>query len=217
LTEELHRALGALAAREGYPHYLCTVVARAGGSVLLSNLPDRWLDHHANHAASPVVRMIARSVAPFSWQELQGAEPSLDFWLRLRSAGLSDGVTAPVTGPAGAWTVGLSLVGAPAPHNGLRESLFHGMQSATASLYWPAVQLAERCLNLARLTPSQRKLLSLMARGETMDGIARAFSIRTRTVEDRLRKLLEDLGVENRAQAIVLATQMGYIDFTGEP
>jgi len=59
------------------------------------------------------------------------------------------------------------------------------------------------------LTPSERSVLALMARGANNAGIARQLSLAPKTVRNYISNIFRKLAVADRAQAIVLARDAG--------
>lgn len=62
---------------------------------------------------------------------------------------------------------------------------------------------------LGRLSPRERAILTLIARGQSNAEIARQLAISEKTVRNTVTRLFEKLGVSSRAQAIVLAHERG--------
>ncbi len=60
------------------------------------------------------------------------------------------------------------------------------------------------------LTPREREVLSLVARGQTNDEIAAALGLRPKTVRNHVSNVLDKLGVAGRAQAVVRARDAGF-------
>jgi DNA-binding NarL/FixJ family response regulator len=60
---------------------------------------------------------------------------------------------------------------------------------------------------LSRLTPREREVLLLLARGLAQSEIAQALVISPQTVATHIQRVLTKLGVRSRAQAVVLALQ----------
>jgi len=60
------------------------------------------------------------------------------------------------------------------------------------------------------LTPREREVLELVARGLANDDIATALGLRSKTVRNHVSHLFEKLGVSTRAEAIVEARDAGY-------
>ncbi|MBX3724716.1 MAG: response regulator transcription factor [Xanthomonadales bacterium] len=79
------------------------------------------------------------------------------------------------------------------------------LADAVAAAALPAPSPA---LRLAALTPQQRRVLELVARGQLNKQIADAMGIQERTVKAHLTAIFERLGVRNRTQAGVLLKQM---------
>jgi DNA-binding NarL/FixJ family response regulator len=62
------------------------------------------------------------------------------------------------------------------------------------------------------VTPREREVLQLLARGLTMQQAARRLGISPRTVESHVSKIYRKLGAESRVQAISKAAGLGLID-----
>ncbi|HET7037492.1 MAG TPA: response regulator transcription factor [Thermomicrobiaceae bacterium] len=62
------------------------------------------------------------------------------------------------------------------------------------------------------LTPRERQVLALIARGLASKEIARELAIKEPTVKFHTAALLRKLGADNRAQAVALAAQRGLLD-----
>jgi len=72
---------------------------------------------------------------------------------------------------------------------------------------WSAVaELARR-----ELTPRQREILALIARGRSNKEIAFALGIRERTVKFHVASLFERLGTSSRTECLVVALRLGVI------
>jgi|SRR5919106_2128690 DNA-binding CsgD family transcriptional regulator len=62
-----------------------------------------------------------------------------------------------------------------------------------------------------RLTPRQREVLQLLARGATTDQVASELHLTTETVRNHIRHLLKALGAHSRLEAVVLARRQGLV------
>jgi DNA-binding NarL/FixJ family response regulator len=62
-----------------------------------------------------------------------------------------------------------------------------------------------------KLTPREREYLQLMVSGLTDSEIARSLHLATPTVKRQLRKLYQQLGARNRAQAVARAVVLGLL------
>jgi DNA-binding NarL/FixJ family response regulator len=64
---------------------------------------------------------------------------------------------------------------------------------------------------LVELTPREREILQLIGRGMSNTDIAEALVISMATVKTHVRHLLQKLDVRDRAQAVVLAFELGLV------
>ena len=55
------------------------------------------------------------------------------------------------------------------------------------------------------LTPREREVLSLLARGEAVGGIARSLGLSVHTVRSHVRNILRKLGVSSQLEAVARA------------
>ncbi len=64
----------------------------------------------------------------------------------------------------------------------------------------------------ANLSPRERQILALLAKGRTQDQIATALVISSKTVATHIQHILSKLGVQSRAQAVAVAFQRGLVE-----
>lgn len=67
------------------------------------------------------------------------------------------------------------------------------------------------------LTPREREVLHLLARGDSTKEIAAGLSIAVSTSRNHIQNILEKLDVHSRVEAVVLAINTGLIDNTNGP
>jgi DNA-binding NarL/FixJ family response regulator len=82
------------------------------------------------------------------------------------------------------------------------------MLARSPALSWPALGAGEA----PALTPRQRDILTLIARGRSNKEIAFALGIRERTVKFHVAALFARLGTSSRTEALVVALRTGVID-----
>jgi DNA-binding NarL/FixJ family response regulator len=107
-----------------------------------------------------------------------------------------------------------------------RESLIGAVRTATSGEALLAPQITRRLLadlvarsrpapdgdpRLARLTEREREVLVLMARGLSNAEVAEQLVVGTGTVETHVARVLAELGVRGRVQAVVLAYEAGLV------
>jgi DNA-binding CsgD family transcriptional regulator len=69
-----------------------------------------------------------------------------------------------------------------------------------------------------QLSPREREVIRLIARGRTNKEIAKRLSISVRTVERHRSSIMDKLGLQNRAELIAYAVQQGLLrDTVGKP
>jgi DNA-binding NarL/FixJ family response regulator len=68
---------------------------------------------------------------------------------------------------------------------------------------------------IASLTPREREVLNLLARGFAQGDIARMLDISPKTVGTHIQRILNKLDVHSRAQAVALAHEQGLADESG--
>jgi DNA-binding CsgD family transcriptional regulator len=66
----------------------------------------------------------------------------------------------------------------------------------------------------ADLTPRQKQVLYLLARGGSTEGIAAELHLTTETVRNHIRHVLKGLGAHSRLEAVVVARRLGLINDT---
>ena len=69
-----------------------------------------------------------------------------------------------------------------------------------------------RAALLAALTPSEQRVLRLLAEGMSTKGIAAELSITTKTVGMHIHNAMKKLDVHSRSQAVALAHRLGVVD-----
>ena len=62
---------------------------------------------------------------------------------------------------------------------------------------------------LSALTPREREVLSLMAKGKNNKEIARELNLKEKTIRNYVSNILQKLGVRDRTQAVILVLKEG--------
>jgi DNA-binding NarL/FixJ family response regulator len=70
--------------------------------------------------------------------------------------------------------------------------------------------------SLASLTERERRILHLLMRGQSNKEIARNLDVVEGTIKKHLRDIFKKLNVSNRTQAVITATQLGWMSKYGE-
>jgi DNA-binding NarL/FixJ family response regulator len=71
---------------------------------------------------------------------------------------------------------------------------------------------ADARARLERLTPREREILALMAKGTSPEGIATALKMSPHTLRTHTQNILTKLGVHSKMEALVLAIRHGAVD-----
>lgn len=69
-------------------------------------------------------------------------------------------------------------------------------------------------ITIPALTPRERQVLTMTAEGGTDAGIAADLGIFASTVQRHQARIREKLGAENRANAVWIAVQAGFLPYT---
>lgn len=173
------------------------------------DFPDDWVRRYVDSNyfdADPIMATARKIGAPFRWSDL-GAFHTLtarenEFLDDLRSAGLDAGFAVPVTSAAG----DSAYFGV-----GGRDHDFSGAPGALAELQlicrhlhicFEAIESERRAV---ALSPREKEVLSLIARGKSNSVIADIIGIPNNTVDAIVRRCFKKLATDNRVEAVLKA------------
>lgn len=89
------------------------------------------------------------------------------------------------------------------------ESIFSPAIARRMMYYFDAQNMQVNRGIFPELTPREREILSLIAKGQNNGSIASAMALRPKTVSNHVSNILNKLQVADRAQAIILARESG--------
>ena len=92
------------------------------------------------------------------------------------------------------------------------DELVARVRAVLRRMHAPGGEEAAAASNAFNLTPREREILSLLARGLTQDQIAEQLVIAPKTVATHIERILGKLGVQSRAQAVAIAFREALVD-----
>ena len=75
---------------------------------------------------------------------------------------------------------------------------------------WGVGKTTRPARTVRSLTPRERSIVELLAKGRSNDDIARSFGVSSKTVRNQLSLLYTKLAVTDRSQAVLLARDLGF-------
>lgn len=193
-------------------------VVRAGLASVLGTQPDLQVVGEAGDGAEAVA-MAARLAVDVVLMDLEMPElDGVEAIKALRATRSPAGIVVftafdtdeRILSAVEAGAQGYLLKGAP------REELFNAVRVVAGGGALLQPQVTAKLLRRVRanpepLTPREREVLALVARGLPNRAIAETLGIRERTVKFHVSALLGKLGAQNRTQAVALATERGLL------
>lgn len=164
----------------------------------------------------PTVRHCREQDTPLIWAESLGGQDTTEFWAQARSHGVSNGLSVPIHGRRGLFSM-TSLS---------REKPLHPNTHETTRVLNCARVLAS-CAHVATIrivaptllkqhSPqlSQREIecMRWVSHGSTSSEIADKLYLAEATVTYHVNKAIHKLGAKNRAHAIALSVALGLVD-----
>jgi len=219
--EQLRSALGAQMSEYGLDFFAYHVVRPAAGPrqrFVVSNYPERWLEHYIDNDYINVDAVLAAAVstnASISWRDLK---PRLSPAQRqiFDEAGefkIRQGITIPVHGHGG--SLATLTVGSDQPdivfdnvwreaRHALRLTAFHTHEAASR-------MAASGQTGEAHLSPRERECLLWAARGKSAWETGTIIGTSERAVRFHFENVLNKLGVHSKIHAVVKAILTGQI------
>lgn len=185
---------------------------------VVANVPQNWISHYfANgyEVFDPVLLRTPNTEEPLIWDELARerllSPKQRRVMIESHDAGLRNGVSIPVHGPAGETYV-ISLATGDADPPRLTDPAT--LQILTVQFMICYARQLRRTLGdpgSVRLTDRERECLTWTARGKSAWSIGKILNVSEHTVNFHLKRGMAKLGAANRMQAVVAALRQGLI------
>ena len=143
------------------------------------------------------------------WQAIEPDEQQMLFLERMREAGLGDGYSFPVFGPAG--RNGVIAVGRVVKDGVLETEPLDEMHIVAQAAYMRLCQMLPDRPLPKPLSARELEILDWVARGKSNNVIADILDLSGATVDTYLRRIYEKLDVSDRTSAAVRGVGMGLI------
>lgn len=211
----------------GYDNIAFAAVTAAAQSVitpgrsdpaLVVSCPQPWIDHYVRERyqeVDPCLLLAPNKLKPCSWAETLAHETlsakQRRMFVEAREAGLNNGISIPVHGPAGECYVVSLASGSPATN---MPPAIGTMQIFATQLQLAYTALTRRSGDTAppiHLTDRERECLTWTARGKSAWSISKILGVSEHTVQFHLKSIMKKIGASNRVQAVVLAIKGGLI------
>ena len=205
-------AYGALAGRELYGQ------SDTPPPAVLLNYPWDWQERYFKRGyqnVDPVVLYSASIAVPYAWDDVPKFL-SIDGQQRLlfneaAEAGLNNGLTVPLLGPAGSLAVVSFASSQPIKEAPVHLERLHVIAAQFHVAYLDLLQVGQRAGPRPILSGRERECLKWIARGKSSWDIGRILSISEYTVNYHVRKALRKLETSSRTVAVVKAIRLGLI------
>ena len=224
--EDLKEAALVAARRLGFPYLVFSgsfSLREVGGELRFANVPDEWRRQRAGPGRDLLPESLRRQalqeVTPLLWS--QAAAESAPSLARARNCGLVTGVSCPVRGPGGRWSLtsfALPSGGAQAERHIVRvlpdcQLIACAIHCAAARIYGrvPDGSLPLRRLANGLLSERESQCLLESAQGKTTSEIGRTLQISDRTVAFHLANVRRKLDASNSRHAVTKALSLRLI------
>src|SRR5215472_6130583 len=224
--EEIRQTAFAAATRLGFRYLIFRgsfSLRDFGGEVRFDNLPDQWHRHSGGRSRDllpgSLRRQALQEVTPLAWS--QAAPAIVRSLSKARDCGLATGVSCPVRGPSGEW----SLTSFALPRGGTQAerhiaNVLPDCQLIACAIHCAAARIdrkvPDRALPLRRLgngmlSERESQCLIESARGKTTSEIGQILQISERTVAFHLANVRRKLDAANSRHAVTKALSLRLI------
>lgn len=184
----------------------------------MANVPGDWLSHYFHQGYQSVDPILLRTPlhnTPLIWDDLLSCEAISPKQKRILmegiEAGLLNGVSFPLHGPAGeSYIVSLAMQNRDEP-NSARFGELRMMAVQFLLAYAELVRPDFATATPLDLTERERECLTWTARGKSAWSIGKILSVSEHTVNFHLKNAMGKLRSANRMQAVVTAIRCGMI------
>lgn len=167
-------------------------------------------------AIDPTVRHCREQDVPLLWTESLGGQDTTEFWAQARSHGIANGLSVPVHGRAGLFSMtSLSRDKPLHPHAHETTRALNRARVLASCAHVATIRIVAPVLlkqHKPQLSQREIECMRWVAHGRTSSEIADKLCLAEATVTYHLNKAIRKLGAKNRAHAIALSVALGLVD-----
>ncbi len=185
---------------------------------VIANVPQNWISHYFANGYDlfdPVLLRTPNTVEPVIWEDLARERPLSPKQRRVmvesHDAGLLNGVSIPVHGPAGETYVISLATGTADPPRFADPAKLQLLAMQFMMFYARQLRRSLGEPGSVHLTDRERECLTWTARGKSAWSIGKILNVSEHTVNFHLKRGMAKLGSANRMQAVVAALRQGLI------
>ena len=170
-----------------------------------------------NYAAiDPTVQHCRTHDVPLIWTENLGGQRASEFWAQARSHGITHGLSVPVHGRAGLFSVINLARDTPLhPHTKEASRILNRARVLASCTHVALLRVVAPALlkqGGPSLSPRETECMRWVVHGKTSSVIADKLCLAEATVTYHLNNAMRKLGAANRAHAIALSVALGLVD-----